>query len=314
MCAAPTPTVASHATPPNRSMSSGSEPYDSDEDMTLDELVEQEAMQPWEVSLLKVLEPEKADPREIIVVWDGVGSNNKSGLTKKLVDEKDAMAIDFSSARHTLFFIAENQDKLHDLGRSGIIVIDIPRAAKLDNELFVAMEKIKDGVFTSSLKPSPGKRMDVNLEFRPYLVIFTNEQPKESFLKYMSVDRWNVYLIDPDTSKLVKDRSSEKTLAKIAEDRLKAMRDAREGVLAIPSNPAHEIIDAVLEVDTSVADKLFVKTDILPMLRNQDYEGSDVNILGKLLAEHFKDNAAVKKGRDGRKGAYYTGLRPRGDE
>ena len=58
--------------------------------MTLDELVEQEAMQPWEVSLLKVLEPEKADPREIIVVWDGVGSNNKSGLTKKLVDEKDA--------------------------------------------------------------------------------------------------------------------------------------------------------------------------------------------------------------------------------
>ena len=130
----------------------------------------------------------------------------------------------------------------------------------------------------------------------------------------MSVDRWNVYLIDPDTSKLVKDRSSEKTLAKIAEDRLKAMRDAREGVLAIPRNPAHEIIDAVLEVDTSVADKLFVKTDILPMLRNQDYEGSDVNILGKLLAEHFKDNAAVKKGRDGRKGAYYTGLRHRGDE
>ena len=103
-------------------------------------------------------------------------------------------------------------------------------------------------------------------------------------------------------------------MAKIAEDRLKAMRDAREGVLAIPRNPAHEIIDAVLEVDTSVADKLFVKTDILPMLRNQDYEGSDVNILGKLLAEHFKDNAAVKKGRDGRKGAYYTGLRPRGDE
>ena len=78
------------------------------------------------------------------------------------------------------------------------------------------------------------QKMDVNLEFRPYLVIFTNEQPKESFLKYMSVDRWNVYLIDPDTSKLVKDRSSEKTLAKIAEDRLKAMRDAREGVLAIP--------------------------------------------------------------------------------
>ena len=61
MCAAPTPTVASHTTPPNRSMSSGSEPYDSDEDMTLDELVEQEAMQPWEVSLLKVLEPEKAE-------------------------------------------------------------------------------------------------------------------------------------------------------------------------------------------------------------------------------------------------------------
>ena len=42
--------------------------------MTLDELVGQEAMQPWEVSLLKVLEPEKADPREIIIdiVWDGV--------------------------------------------------------------------------------------------------------------------------------------------------------------------------------------------------------------------------------------------------
>ena len=45
-----------------------------------------------------------------------------------------------------------------------------------------------------------------------------------------------------------------------------------------------------------------------------DPRPTHVNILGKLLAEHFKDNDAVKHGRDGRKGAYYTGLRLRWDE
>ena len=252
-----------------------------------------------------------ADPRTITTVWDLVGGGGKSWLSKKLAIERDGVVVvDYTSTRHVLWYLAEQQEKLHAIGRSAIIIIDVPRAAKITGELFTTLETVKNGVWQSPLKTSKPELASVVLQYQPHVIVFTNEQPTaKGWFENMSADRWHIYTICPSTDRLVEDRSADDALRVLTEKREQAQRDAINGIQNLPADPAEEAFDACFEEADGSADKFYVKKDILvKMQQDGDYSGTSDKVLGHYLAKRFKLSAIVKKGND-RKGHFYTGLR-----
>ena len=121
-----------------------------------------------------------ADPRTITTVWDLVGGSGKSWLSKKLAIERDGVVVvDYTSTRHVLWYLAEQQETLHAIGRSAIIIIDVPRAANQDHRraLHYPRDDQEQRLAQSPLKTSKPELASVVLQYQPHVIVFTNEQP-----------------------------------------------------------------------------------------------------------------------------------------
>ena len=75
--------------------------------------------------------------------------------------------------------LAEQQETLHAIGRSAIIIIDVPRAANQDHRraLHYPRDDQEQRLAQSPLKTSKPELASVVLQYQPHVIVFTNEQP-----------------------------------------------------------------------------------------------------------------------------------------
>ena len=92
-----------------------------------------------------------SDTRETVHVQSCVGELGKSAYVKHMVAKHGAIRVDYRSPVDCKYMIAQQQEEINQLGRPGIIVIDIPRSVAMDKaELYTLLECIKDGSFSST--------------------------------------------------------------------------------------------------------------------------------------------------------------------
>jgi hypothetical protein len=202
----------------------------------------EEELLPWQLSLDDILEA-PADDRTLLHSWDGLGCSGKTWMTRYLEQKYGdrVLVVDYSSSRHALLHVCENQENLNAMNESAIVIFDIPRSAKVDHEFYVAAEKVKDGIFMAPLKPVKGKTMQCKLDHAPHVLVFSNTQPTKADLENLTADRWSIMTIDPDTFEMVKDIQCDDFIDEIIEERYKTQRDAVDGIKSTPRSVDEEI-------------------------------------------------------------------------
>jgi hypothetical protein len=234
-------------------------------------------------------------------------------VTKKYGDR--VLVVDYSSSRHAWLAVCEEQDRLNAMGGSAIIILDIPRAAKIDHEFYIAAETIKGGIFQSPLKPVKGKTMQCTLEQSPAVCVFANKKLEKVDLANLTADRWSIMAIDPDSYKLVQLKQALRWIDEITEERYKEAREEIDDDMHLGDDPNEAIVHACFEVDANATAWLSVSKDLLPVMRGADYELSHL-CLGILLARVFKQelkNGTVTRKQGGKAGTRYSGLKIRDD-
>lgn len=133
----------------------------------------------WQRSLVDELSGE-ADDRKIIWYVDVEGGAGKTTLARQL---EDCQVISGGREQDIFFAVSGEPPR--------IFVFDLARS-KSEWIPYSSMEKIKDGMWTSSKYQSA----NVVLDYSPWVVVFANVEPD---LSKMSMDRWVVrYLNDAD--------------------------------------------------------------------------------------------------------------------
>nr|WCR62156.1 MAG: replication associated protein [Smacoviridae sp.] len=124
--------------------------------------------------------------RQIDVYLDKQGNHGKSWLTVHLWERGEALVVPRSvgTARQLSAFICSAYRG------QAYIIIDIPRAGKIDTALYETMEEIKDGLvfderYTGKCRNIRGVK----------LIVFTN---KALDTKYLSHDRWRLHGINKE--------------------------------------------------------------------------------------------------------------------
>lgn len=119
-----------------------------------------------------------SNDREIVAVVDEIGNHGKSWLVNHLYETNQAFYCPptIDTVKGLIQWIASGYNG------EGIIAIDIPRTWKWSEQLYVAIESIKDGLvydtrYTSKLRNIRGCKV----------VVFTNSEPNVGKL---SQDRW----------------------------------------------------------------------------------------------------------------------------
>lgn len=149
-------------------------------------------MKPWQTQIHnKVVNTPSF--RDILWVWQPVGNTGKTYLAKYLHYFHGAIITGGKSA-----------DMKHAIARwrqiTGhypvIIIFDLARSDRLSEDSYRTIEQIKNAIFFSG-KYESGMVAAVN---PPHIVLFANHPPDRSM---MSLDRWDVRTIDPQTDTLI---------------------------------------------------------------------------------------------------------------
>lgn len=127
----------------------------------------------WQKGVLQQLETQS--DRQILTIVDTVGGSGKSFLAIHLYEQRKACYISPSSKNVA-------RDVASAWKREPIIVIDIPRTMKWSDELYLGLERVKDGLITDDRF----KHRTVNVRGCKVLVM-TNHAPK---VDKLSEDRW----------------------------------------------------------------------------------------------------------------------------
>lgn len=127
----------------------------------------------------------KQDSRGIDVIFDENGNHGKSWFVNWLYETGQGFYCPptIDTVKGLIQWIASGYNG------EGIIAIDIPRSWKWSDQLYVAIESIKDGLvydtrYSSKLRNIRGVKV----------IVFCNEMPKVAKL---SMDRWNIFTCDP---------------------------------------------------------------------------------------------------------------------
>ena len=138
-------------------------------------------MRPNQVNFMKKIQSQS--DREVDVLVDPQGSWGKSWLTRHLWETKQCYYVPptVSSVQGLIQWVASGYDG------EPIIIIDIPRSWKWSDQLYTAIESIKDGMVYDTRYSA--KMRDI---WGVKILVFTNEIPKVSAL---SADRWRISVV-----------------------------------------------------------------------------------------------------------------------
>ena len=134
----------------------------------------------WQEELLEVIK-EPADNRTVTWYVDVEGGKGKSEMTKELITQHDAIVMGGRGATD-LYQYAQSKNK--------IVIWDFPRDMQM-HEPYDAIEKIKDGYYTSTFR----NPMFCQRDYPAHIIIFANYKPDESKL---SADRWKIIELTDD--------------------------------------------------------------------------------------------------------------------
>ena len=158
-------------------------------------------LRPWQQSLLDTLTP--YSERSVDIVYDPIGNNGKSQISRYLMSYHDAESLPFCNDYKDIMRMA------YDVGPKKIYIIDLPRAISKEKlfQFFSGVETLKSGYcFDDRYK------FTRRLFEKPRVCIFTNTYPDISL---MSNDMWNIWTIN--NSKLEKLETRDKKNIKLAE-------------------------------------------------------------------------------------------------
>ena len=280
---------------------------------------ELEDLSPWQEDLVKEVRAAIADERRLRHVWDNLGGSGKTFMTRFL--EKmypgRVIVLSYSSARHAMAEVVARQDEINALGMSAIIIFDIPRSAKTDNEFYEAAEICKGGFFQAPLKPMGMKQttMQCKLIFHPHMLVFTNKRPTKKDLECLTADRWNVSTIHPNTSKLVADKQTHRWIDEITEKRYEDQMAAIDDIEGATDDPNEQMVRDCFEVDANATEELVVQKHLHPVMEATGYDKNHIS-LGILLARVFEKemgDGTIKVKKGGKKGTRYIGLKIKDD-
>lgn len=118
--------------------------------------------------------------RKVHWFWEKKGGWGKTILTKYFIDSHKLSCMTIASKSNDAFYQIASFVEEHGEGPD-VIICDIPRSS-LDYINYQAIEKIKDGVFSSG--KYEGCEVRIN---SPWIICFANQMPKR---KELSQDRW----------------------------------------------------------------------------------------------------------------------------
>lgn len=138
---------------------------------------------PWQLSVCRPIEDREGRYVEIYV--DLRGNAGKTFLAKWLESKHQACYIPpLGRASDILSAVLEKP-------KSGMYIIDMPRAMPFTREFWCAVEMVKNGVIYDHRY----KYKEVDLGYNPRVVVFANEVPIK-LSTYLSKDRIKIYQID----------------------------------------------------------------------------------------------------------------------
>lgn len=135
----------------------------------------------WQKLCIETLR--KQNNRQIDVIYDPEGNKGKSWLTGHLFETGKAHVVQAQNTAKGL--IQDCASEYIDNGYKPICIIDIPRTWKWTDDIYVAIERIKDGLIKD---PRYGSRT-INIHGVKVLVM-CNAMPKVGKL---SADRWRIH-------------------------------------------------------------------------------------------------------------------------
>lgn len=158
---------------------------------TYDDLI----LHKWQLDLLEILKQKPSD-RKIMWVYGEKGCEGKTIFGKMLFNKKQAIHISYlkesKNMTETIKNILEqnsNNEKINTL------IIDVPRAQEIGNDLFIYLEKLKDNEVIAEKYRS--KKLILNNGLPFHLIIFSNQYPKNvNYNSVLSLDRWIIYEIN----------------------------------------------------------------------------------------------------------------------
>lgn len=141
-----------------------------------------EDLYPFQKKILDIIKQEP-DDRTINWFYEREGNVGKTSFSKYLCVNHNAI---YLSGKATDCFYAIQQYIEHNKFAPEIVILDIPRC-NIDYTSYLAIEKIKDGIFFS------GKYEGGMVVFNPpHILCFSNEKPD---MEKLSNDRWKIYKI-----------------------------------------------------------------------------------------------------------------------
>ena len=248
----------------------------------------------------------EAHPRKIVHVMTHDGERGKSIYVKHLEAKHGALLIDYEGATNVKCLIAGKEEELNALGRSALIVIDIPRSACMDRkELYTMIESIKNGRFMSG-KYQP---KSVRLDFTPHVWVFSNENLA---IQFLSGDKYECHTLDNDDNLVLNPLMVDEQI-RVANEQHERQQLLLRSIRTRATDAMDSIFDGCFEVEEGNQEAWYVKrmhailTEAAPNARLPALGGPVA--LGIWLAKKFPDDhPSVAKGHDVR-GNFYTGLK-----
>ena len=277
---------------------------------------ELEELSPWQAYIEEKISRPTADDRELLYV-KGSGGAGMTWMTRHVMEKYGdrVLVVNYSSARHALFAVCEEQERLNAMGESAIIILDIPRSAKIDHEFYIAAETIKGAIFQSPLKPVKSKTVQCKLDLSPCVLVFSNLKLVKKDLENLTADRWDIMSIDPDSNEAVQLKQAQRWVDEITEERYKEARQEIDDDMALGDDPNEQKVRDCFEVDSDATDELVVQKDLHPVIQAAGYDKNHI-CLGVLLARVFKKemkDGTVRRKQHGKKGTRYIGLKIKAD-
>lgn len=146
---------------------------------------------PWQRYLADIVAgKEPADGRTIHYFWEPKGGTGKTFMCKYLHLHHGAIVTGGSATDMKHAIVRWNEI----IGQYPIIVlVDVSRSDRLRGTSYKSLESIKNAVFFSGKYESTM----INSWTIPHVVVFSNKKPDT---KELSLDRWNIILIEDDGS------------------------------------------------------------------------------------------------------------------
>lgn len=137
---------------------------------------------PWQTQLLGLIEDQRNNNRQVLVLFDSKGGIGKSVFIKKLLYDNRKTAFHlpiFGTGAQLCSALASTRGK-------DLYLLDLPRTQQLTAEMAATLESLRNGLVSS---PYFGKATTLLIN-PPTVLLMCNTLPE---LKHLSIDRWLIY-------------------------------------------------------------------------------------------------------------------------